>query len=100
MGSGGLGRDMRSLMRGLAPPPTPPDGDSERLIQVQSRLSRLGVNHETQKELIGRHDVTPARIDAELADIRAGPGVEDVAGVLVHRLRANGNGRRTQRARG
>jgi len=57
-----------------------------RVLEVQSLLAQVGVGGESQKQLIGRKDITVDRVRAELAKIRSDPKVDNVAAVLVHRL--------------
>jgi hypothetical protein len=62
--------------------------DAERMLEVQSRLSRANVNADVQQELIARKDITPSLVDREWTDIcNSKKPTENPAGVLVKRLR-------------
>jgi hypothetical protein len=96
MGSGGLGREFRKELEGVTD-----EADASRMFMVQAKLKSVGVGQAAQVELMRRKDINRRLIEQELENIRASPNVEDIPGVLVHRLRnhRNGNGSPTTRGR-
>lgn len=61
---------------------------TDRMLEVQAKLSRLEVNHEVVRELMNRNDITPALIDSEVEKIRSRRKPPDsFQGALVKALR-------------
>ncbi len=63
---------------------------TERMLQVQSRLSRLQINPDVTRELMGRNDITPEIVDREWEQIgRRNKRPDDPKALLVSILRAH-----------
>lgn len=78
----GVGREGQKILSGVSI-----TDSSERMIKVQSALSRYGVGAEMTKRLMIRHDITADLVAATIREIDAAKNVDDRPALLVSKLR-------------